>query len=432
MPDTAPRSEDFRAATSIWQRETDDELLNRNILSTKLLTWLESLGLHCNPFDGKYWDAGSDPFLSSYLVGHEAFRAICQDQPTLTFAPVGGGKTAFRVRLARACRVGESGRRILPVVYTLPKPQQLTGADGIYERHLHYILRCIVVELLFALSYHPDEFMTLRPLDRRRVASQLAANFPGDLALQLEQLADQGELLPLIKLIDPSADRLIAQPSTERLRTFCTALADEVRAASRQIDAVRGQTTVQRFQNLLALVRQTLAFQTIYLLIDGVDAYVESTTNQRRRLSDLLTPLLHQTSQWASEHLFVKYFLPLDLLPAVKFAEMIQPGTITNLKLVAIEWNPTSLNTVLQERLRFASNGRFTNLDAICAPTLRGVHEKLLEVAGPLPREVLALAEYLLMAHVTRLEEPALLEPIDLANAIAQYKQAKQRQGVAA
>ena len=420
-----------REFTQIISDSVQAAFANQYPLSAKLLTWLEMLGLRCNPFDAKYLDAGADPNLSSYLIGHDAFMAIRQDQPPIVIAPIGGGKTALRARLARACRVDEGGRRILPVVYTLPRPQQLTGAATVYERHLHYISHCIGIELLFALAYRPQAFLELRALDRRRVASQLAATFPGDLSLQLEQIAGEGELLSLVQLIDPSVDRLIAVPTAERLRTFCTALSDEVRAAERQITDIQGQPTQQRFQNLMALTKQTLNFQAIYLLVDGVDAYVEVTTNGRRRLGELLTPLLQQTSDWAAQQLYAKYFLPNDLLTAIKFSELLQPGKITDLKFVSIEWTRASLNDVLQERLRFASEGRFTNLDAICAPTLRGVQAQILEAAAPLPRDVLALAEQLLLTHVARLHEPALLEPTDLETAISHYQNARARQGVA-
>lgn len=432
MSDTAPFPEDVSAAFPVWQRELALTSPNRHLLSARLATWLDSLGLHCNPFDGKYLDAGADANLSSYLVGHEAFAAIAQNQPAMVFAPVGGGKSAFRVRLARACRVGEGGRRILPVIYTLPKPHSFINTTDLYERHLYYILRSIGVELLFALAYKPDQFLDLRLLDRRRVAGQLAAHFPGDLLFYLEQITSEGELSPLVKLIDPSADRLIAQPSTERLRAFCAALATEVRAARKQIAEIRKQSTEQRFLSIVTLVKQTLKFEGLYLLIDGIDAYVESVTGGRRQLGDILAPLLTKTSAWSFEKFFPKYFLPADLVSGVRFSALLQPGTIIDLKLVSIEWTKENLNTVLQERLRFASQGRFTNLDAICAPTLRNVQEQLLEVAAPLPREVLALAEQLLLAHVARLDEPALLEPIDLEMAIAYHRHGSFQQAVAA
>lgn len=431
MPTSHPQGE-ASAPAKFRQWKPDVAFSHQALLSARLEAWLETLGLQCNPFDAKYLDAGADPNLPSYLVGHDAFMALRQEQPSIVFAPIGGGKTAFRARLARACRVGEGGRRILPVVYTLPKPQQFGKALSVYERHLYFILRCIGVELLFALAYRPQEYLALRQLDRRRVASQLAASFPGDITLQLEQLADAGELLPLVQLIDPSADHLIAQPSAARVQEFCAALHAEVLAAERQIAEIKALPIPQRFHGLISLIKQTLNFQALYLLIDGVDAYVEVTTNGRRRLGELLTPLLQMTGSWANEQLYCKYFLPNELLSSVKLSELLQPGTITDLKLISIEWTLDSLNAVLQERLRFASEGRFANLDAICAPTLRGVQEQLLVAAAPLPREVLALAEQLLLTHVARLEEPALLEPVDLEQAIVQYRLNRERQGVAA
>ncbi len=398
------------------------DMPNSEQLTGKLMPWLDSLGLSFNPFDSKYLDAGADPFLASYLVGHQAFLAIRQDQPSMVFAPVGGGKTAFRVRLARACRVGEDGRRILPVTYTMPKPNQLLQAVDAQERQLYFINQRIAAELFLALAYRPEEYLASNRQLQRQIVGELQANFPGELLLQLDQIESRGELLPLVQLVDPSADRLIAQPAADMLREFCAVMRSMIAVISKERDWIRSLSAPERFQRLVALAKDGLGFQAIYLLIDGVDAYVEATTTQRRRVSDLLTPLLQKTGIWARDRVYAKYFLPTDFLQSVKLPELLTEADIVDLKLVRITWTKAMLNDLLQERLRFASQGRFTNLDAICTPPLRGVQDQLIAVAASLPREVLSLAERMLLEHVWRMAEPDFLEPTDFAAAVTWYQ----------
>ncbi len=98
-------------------------------LKNKLQEWLSQLGLSLNPFE--YIDFGKDPLIPFYLIDHNQFESVSGDQPSFVFAPAGGGKTAFRVRLARECRAGSNGRRIFPIVY---KPTVPGDADGDREK----------------------------------------------------------------------------------------------------------------------------------------------------------------------------------------------------------------------------------------------------------------------------------------------------------
>lgn len=430
MSNQAPKPKQPDAA--VWPlvrfpgKRFSDLMPGSDRLVSKLAPWLDSLGLQVNPFDSKYLDAGADPFLASYLVGHQAFLAIRQDQPSLVFAPVGGGKTAFRVRLARACRVGEDGRRVLPVIYTMPKPNQLLQAANPQERQLHFINQRLAAELLLATAYRPSDYLALAVSDQRQVVAELQANFPGDLEVQLVQLEHQGELRSLIQLVDPSADRMIAQPAPALLRQWCAVLRRTLHEADAMIAEIRQLAVPARFHRLLRLAKEAFGFEAIYLLVDGVDAYVEATTSQRRRVSDLLTPLLQQTGVWAQQQFYAKYFLPTDFLQSIKLPELLAEAEQVELTLIRIVWTKAMLNELLQERLRFASQGRFTDLDAICAWPLRGVQERLIEVAQPLPREILALGERLLLEHVWRVAEPELLEIADFEAAVAWYQGGKQ------
>jgi hypothetical protein len=389
-------------------------------LQGRLLVWLKSLGMDANPFDAKYLDAGSDPFLASYLVGHHAFQAIRQPQPSLCFAPVGGGKSAFRVRLARACRVNEDGQQVLPLVYTLSNPTKLTQGN-ILEQHLHFLNQRFAVELLFTLAYRPDGYLAQPVAVRRQISAHLQANFPGAIETQLQQVTAKGDLLPLIKLADPSAGHLIALPSRPQLDEFCKALQADLAMNRALSDEFKRLTPASRFQRLVEITKDELGRTAIYILVDGVDAYVEAMTPQRKQISDLLMPLAQQTALWTKMQVYVKYFLPTEFVQILKLPDFVASGAIVNLKLVHIEWTPTMLAEVLQERIRFASHGHYTTLDQICAADLSQLQQQIVAAAKPLPREVLVLAERVLLAHVERTREPDLLEQIDFDAAKAWY-----------
>jgi hypothetical protein len=386
-------------------------------LQKRLLRWLKSLGIDANPFDAKHLDSGGDPFLASYLVGHYAFQAIRQAQPTLCFAPVGGGKSAFRARLARACRVGEDGQQVLPILYTLPNPTQLAQGNHRLEQHLHFLNQRFALELLFALAYRPDIYLGKTLSARRKISAHLGANFPGAVDVQLQQIATNGNLSSLIKLADPSAGHLIALPTRTQLVEFSEMLQADLAISQSVSDEIKQTAPGRRFRQLVELTKAELGRTAVYVLIDGVDAYVEVMTQQGKQISDLLAPIAQQTATWASMQVYAKYFLPTEFVQLLKLPDFVASGAIVDLKLVHIEWTPEMLAEVLQERIRFVSKGRYTDLDAICTPDLRHLQAQIIAAAKPLPREVLVLAERVLLAHVGRMTEPDLIEQIDFDSA---------------
>src|SRR6266545_2640537 len=94
-------------------------------LQVRIYDWLKSVGLKVNPFDADLFDAGRDPFIPFYLIDHNQYKAINGDFVSFIFAAPGSGKSAFRVRLTRDCRVGKDRRKIFPIVYNLPLPNDI-------------------------------------------------------------------------------------------------------------------------------------------------------------------------------------------------------------------------------------------------------------------------------------------------------------------
>jgi hypothetical protein len=389
-------------------------------LPKKLDDWLESVGLQFNPFDSRYLDAGADSQLPAYLVGHDSFAAIWRDQSSFVFAPTGGGKTAFRVRLARACRVGQDGRRIFPIVYKMPSQTHLGTPRPTLEQHLQFINRAAAFELLLTLAYQPARYFELEAKIQKVVCELLSTNLAGTLTNLLAQLADKGNLRPLVDLFDPTAERLLTLPDPRYVRELCASLSQTLA----QKPAETKKSSTGHFEELLTLLKEVFRYQAVYVLIDGVDGHVEAATKPQISLS-LLRPLLKETAAWANQQIYAKYFLPTEFAPSISADELLFPGEATELKFVSINWTRTMLLELLQGRLRVASQGLFNSLDAISSPALHGIiQEELITTSRALlPREVLVLAERLLLEHVRRAEKPGLLEPADFETAKSWYEQ---------
>jgi len=393
-------------------------------VTLETLNWLrEEAGLHFNPFQAL--DAGSDPHISSYLVDHEAFPLLWQERPTLLFAPPGGGKTAFRVRLAAACRSEEQGRRFFPLTLLLPAPESRDSSRTAHTggsqtahtdeaRYFELLSRSAAGELLFHLAYRAYRFPQIaRPL-QRELKTILLENLPAPLDYYLDQLEEAGSLTPLAEAFDPTARNLPIEPLPESLAEF-------VHTMRRRRRIRRPLASPQeRFEQIVAVLLERLGFEAIFILVDGADAYV----SQPEEVLSLLEPLLRRTPEWAGRRIFAKYFLPLPLLPRL---EERFPHLTAEIRRVIIQWTERLLAQVLEERLRVASRGLFTSLRGMGGRDLPTDPEAYLaaRVHPLLPREVVYLAGLVLDEHLRRAGPSGWIEQTDLERAVARYRKEK-------
>lgn len=363
--------------------------------------WLQSVGLAFHPFVPL--EAGQDPRLSTYLVGHDAFATLWGDWPALLFAPAGGGKSAFRVRLAYACRAGEDGRRIFAIVYHLPhRPLS-------YAAHLHTICRAAAHELLLELAWRPGWFEALDKTARQEIRRALDWNAPGLLGHFLPQLRAEGSPLPIVMAFDPSAAYLPNPPAPARVRALCDAL------QALAVATEAPPSPEERFSHLLRVTFSVLKRQALYLLVDSVDAHSD-TLHAPATALEWLRPLTARFSSWEQQRLFPKLFLPGE------YDNFLDRERLTwQTKSTKIVWTPELLVGMLQARVRAASGGEFDSLDAISSPALQRVEELLAAQVRPNPRELLVLTGRVLLEHVRRAGSLGLLEPQDLEAATSAY-----------
>jgi hypothetical protein len=377
-----------------------------NQYAAQLHDWLEFVGLKFDPFIADTLNSADDPKLGEYLVGHYAFAEIWGDWISTVFAPTGGGKSAFRVRLAYAARIGEDGRRIFPIVYTLPRHSKTLA------EHQESIAENAAYELLLEAIHRPNWFASLSSGTQQLMRQSLDHNAPGWTRF-LDQLEREGSIAPLVDTFDRSAAQLPNTPSAGRVYDVCETL--RALSSSRHVPPLE-----IRWSQLLTLVIEVLQFQSIYILIDGADAYPETV-----RLPDAaiqwLKPLLAQAVTWSASRIFLKLFLPIEV--QTTFEKYHHDLLTFPARFVKINWTPERLAEVLAARLRVASAGEFDSLDAISSPALRGLNFTLAQLVRPaVPREVVALAERVVFEHVRRDQPGELLQPEDLEAAREWYR----------
>lgn len=337
-------------------------------LKNKLQEWLSQVGLELNPFE--YIDAGKDPLIPFYLIDHEQFDKVSGDQPAFVFAPAGGGKTAFRVRLTRECRAGRNGRRIFPIVY---KPIEPHDSEDKVSSALHQrteLLRYASQELFLHLAYYPYALDEMDSTLRRVVLQTISWDLDFPILYYLNQMKEAGSLEPIITAFDPTARSLPNPPSRDDIHYL-------YRKLSRYTPDIEKPDDENRIEVLFDLILNKLKFEAIYILIDGVDAFLE-TANSPEQALKTTSWLLDNALIWAKKSVYVKYFLPNELHPIVMATPAFHLLTSMS-KIIIIKWDADALSEVIRQRLQEASGGKFDSLAAVSDRALRASRRSLEE-----------------------------------------------------
>lgn len=380
--------------------------------SLEINRWLEMNGFFYNPFAAL--DASVDPNLHQYIVQHTAMDALWGRNHALIFEPKGGGKSALRVRTAQNCYVGQQRNRPFPISY-LPPFLQWGGATPSPEEHLQAILTSAMTQLLISIVYRPHWFLELNKYDQQLIRSSLER----DLA---------GPLEGFMALVDADPEQLTL--FRRRLNIFVpirsTPAVTQVLALQEQFASITPMPVVEdahsRWQRLRQILLSLFRFDSIYLLIDGLDAGPE-TVSDTRALIGSCQYIWRSLHQWAEERVFVKAFLPSESAKAwqASYSEEYQSA-----KQVHIEWTEDLLVEMLARRIDAATQGHFSSFAAIATPDLMDVERQIVQAAdqisGPLPREVLSLLSHILLVAARRSTEPARLRYEDVEKGIRTYQ----------
>ncbi len=364
------------------------------------------------PFDFKYdpfahLDAARDPYLFDYLVPPRDAAIAWEDVHALVFAPRGGGKTALRHYAEDNC-LNQTWELKFPVTYipgnfdvSVEKFREQTLAY-----HLRQIQAAVATDIFRHFLWKPDHFGQL-PQDLQLV---LLRSFDAYLTnpkftYLLEILGTERSAAAVCETIArPLA--LPTPPTPEKLQELHQTL-----VAALPQSAARPAAPLEV---LFDLILGPLEAQSLYIFIDGVDAFPETNHNPER-VARWITPLIERGAEFSQRGVYLKFFLPMDVKDHLRAARQIFPS-------VTLDWDHDFLVDILQSRVSAASQNKFNSLDAKSSPTLRGIEEIIVhKLPQKLPREALHLTRSVLEAAARRWEITAHITPADLEAGYRHY-----------
>ncbi len=382
---------------------------NSDTKISTLENWSGMIGVDYHPFFEL--EASADAQLSRYIVEHDAFETVWGDYVSVVFAPAGGGKTALRARAVQNCWAGQDTTRPLPVSYQ-PRLLSSTGDILTFEDHLQAINQTLATSLFFTLAHRPHWFLRLDLADQRQVCRVIAENLPGRLENYIIPCQQEGNLDSLRELIPPAFLPVII-PDEEQQIKFFAALSALIPASP-----VPGLPE-QCWQALTHLVFNILGLPSIYLLLDGLDAILETARDPLLAIQNI-KPLLGVSTAWSQQNIYLKYFIPIETQSS--FIDYYPD--FGNIHKMSICWTPERLLEMVKRRLLVASAGSYVSFDQISSPDISGLDEILINEVKALPREVLVLIQRIIQTHIQNgTDHDPLLQSSDVKAAIAWYHQ---------
>lgn len=343
-------------------------------------------------------------------------QELRSQETSFIFGRPGAGKTTLRLILENSCRTELDQTAV--VTYTLSED---TPNPWSISEHLDRLAQNIAIDLFIQII---EQFNPLNPpptLEQKQLLAKLfAVNCVRRAARQI--LTDTKEITPEVGLAAywPMLDRTMARyvyPSSELSQLLTEGLA--LWETGRKDNMKFGQ------RNAIQQLWQTgkaWGFRQMFILIDGVDA--------RERKSSfmwpLISPLFAAQREFATETIFLKWFLPLELKQFVWRHKDLLP---VNYFQYIIKWNNASLRQLLQARFE-AAQSRYIGFDDLAAPDVSGqLDDRILEASQYSPRHLLQICDSLINAHVARDPADPYISEADWerAKALRGYKNQRKR-----
>lgn len=303
-------------------------------------------GLLFNPFE--HLDSTRDKNLFKYLVIPKAVEIAWEDAPIAILSQPGAGKSALRL-YTEMVYGGTRGVK-LAVTY-IPDTFDLSP-----EFHFLALRGALARAVANYIISYPDVFLQFTQKKQNEVKAILA-HLPFDLDFFLE-IAQHS--ISLSELEDSLGVRSIS--GIDRIGKAHV-------EAFKILHHLRADKVEHNLTDLFAQVCDIFAIKSVHILMDGADGFIETTNNQA--LVEWMAPLLDIAEHWGKQHIFIKFFLPLDL------SYYLTSFSRAGVQAATLVWDDSLLAEVIRRRLYVASGGGFDSLDALSTPDLRNVELRL-------------------------------------------------------
>jgi len=375
-----------------------------------------------NPFGTLEADQERE-FLAEFFVDVDGYEAIRASRTVIVFAPRGSGKSALRVVLASQFAPIDPGANILAVEYT--------DFNGLLEKYFTekklsiatYVQALVRVGLrsltdVYLLPY-PDSRRNRKQIERieqitapsRVQLAHLLWFYAADL-YTVEVCYRSFAVLHPDRL--PSWQDFLQAANKRCMRSLMDAWNDwdprlKLLADLNDSSPLPGNYAPQRspreiLQQFVQLA-QDLGF-TVHFLFDRLDE-MQQTADDPNLQADLLEPLLADLPVVELPGVFFKFFISQPVKEV-----LFQRKTIRQDRLIAlaitVSWPKQRLLRLLNERLRFFSQGNISQIVQICVDSSGAVsgpasvdwlEQALIQISQGSPRRLIRAGQLLLDTH---------------------------------
>ena len=402
--------------------------------------WLAYNGFQRFPFERP--EAGNeDPeYLKAYFLDPENFSSILgrADSPTtaLLFAARGTGKTACRIMVDYYCRTGnipigtgQDTSYVLSIphthLYLIASQENFWDSTSqiqtnrLIDNHVREILRRAMPALSDLLATSPDAYNAVRNF------SPALKQDLGWLVLSYAENLTSPQRFFLRELLDNSLEQYFLD--REQQINFNPQSNWDLIA----LKAKRNTSPLDQLSQLASLIHK-IGIVATYVLIDGVDEYMETAADPEKAYK-LIQPLLG-TLQLMDKipYLALKFFLPDSLEPLIKSDPVIRIDR--GFTFQTIYWTDSDLIEILRRRMNAAkpekdteANRYIARFDALCVSELHNqIEMEMVRETKGNPRHLIVLAGLMVRAHfdrdITDQDDPYKLNWQDWKIALEKYK----------
>ena len=352
---------------------------------------IKAMGLAYDPFSSGVSEKDLAPDFGAIYVDVQPglLSALQRPTPGFLFAEHGMGKTATRIALEYALRLARQPL-VLSATYTPSITRQHPAGENV-QPHLDDISTELRVDLLVQyierLPERVAEGHTIPAPAQQRALQRQAQSLPTRFRSAMRAvLADpQGDgafwraFRPVVRFV----------PVTTAWRSLIATLVQASPSGAHRKPSWR--ETVDDVHNL--------GFEQIYVLVDAIDEGKHGTD----AYLDVIRPLLAICDDLATQQIYLKYFLPIELEGALTMGTDLPRSTLTSLQTIATidKISPEHLDKLINDRFQAAGTSAesFRSLDWFGEEISESIQARLIEAARGSPRRLIELASALIDFH---------------------------------
>lgn len=358
-------------------------------------SFVTSRGFTGDPF--AFTDSDREERLVDYFVPPPYFAGVVgtpnSPEPSIVFAPRGGGKSAQRRMVEEAGL--DLAAPFLCINYS--NFEAVGGTTPTLTSHLAQLSKLITLALLAELNYEPTGTQYLSQHDQQ-VLKISAQTFLSTLNVDEFQTA-----MAAVKTIGDKAGELwrkyggivaaVIDGAMQKLGLNAVNLPAELVAQTNDQAA-----SAQYFFSQLVAIAGKLGWQSVYVVVDRVDE-TDATSSKPQAAFDVIRTLVTNLSTVEHPGVAFKFFL-WDQLRPIAIEAGVRTDRITEFRL---SWSVEEISQMLSARLSAYSDAAYTSFNQLLDTSVPvDVHLLLAHLCYGSPRDMIRMAKQIITEATRR------------------------------